>query len=261
MIAIVCKFFHLPSGATVWNLVVLPLKCSPVGWQTNSGAHHHADGDGAFKLAGRASAVTAIEDGIRIRGRMFTSEELSKIKMVVETSPGDHRFALSKNVCKELGWVQANGRLKDRSCRDVLQRLDEIGFIRLPRPRRAAVKRRRLEITPQSAPRRILAFGARQIEAACFRIVSGTGNAQQERLWNEYVERYHYLGYGVALGPHIKYFVTVAGEPIACLCFAGAAWRVEARDHWIGWNDEQRERNLRYVVNNTRFVVFPKIAS
>ena len=80
---------------------------------------------------------------------------------------------------------------------------------------------------------------------------------EQERLWNEYVERYHYLGYGVPLGPHIKYFVTIVGEPIACLCFAGAAWRVEARDRWIGWNGEERERNLRYVVNNTRFVVFP----
>src|SRR5437867_12587825 len=52
-------------------------------------------------------------------------------------------------------------------------------------------------------------------------------------------------------------FVTVAGEPMACLSFAGAAWRVEARDRWIGWNGEQRERNLRYIVNNTRFVIFP----
>jgi hypothetical protein len=69
----------------------------------------------------------------------------------------------------------------------------------------------------------------------------------------------YYLGYGVPVGPHIKYFITLAGEPIACLCFAGAAWRVEARDRWIGWNFRQRERNLRYIVNNTRFVIFPWI--
>jgi len=76
-----------------------------------------------------ASTVMPKHNGIRIRGRIFTPEELSKIKMLVETSPEEHRFALSKRVCKELGWVQANGRLKDRSCRDVLQRLHETGFI------------------------------------------------------------------------------------------------------------------------------------
>lgn len=203
------------------------------------------------------STVAAIRNGIRIRGRRFTPEELGKIRTVVETSPGDHRFALSKRVCEELGWVQHNGRLKDRSCRDVLARLDEMGLIRLPDPRRPAVQRRCVEITARSAPRPLPAFGPLDIQAGSFRIVSGRSNAEEERLWNEYVERYHYLRYGVPLGPHIKYFVTIAGEPIACLSFAGAAWRVEARDRWIGWNSEQRERNLGYVVNNTRFVVFP----
>ena len=53
--------------------------------------------------------------------------------------------------------------------------------------------------------------------------------------------------------------MTLSEEPIACLCFAGAAWRVEARDRWIGWDCLERERNLRYVVNNTRFVIFPWI--
>lgn len=206
-----------------------------------------------------AATVVRIRSGIRIRGRTFAPEELSRIKMLVETSPGEHRFALSKRVCKELGWVQPNGRLKDRSCRDVLARLDEIGLIGLPPPRRPSVRRRAVEITERSAPRPLAAFGPRDIEAASFRIVSGTRNLEQERLWNEYVERYHYLGYGVPLGPHIKYFVTLAGEPIACLCFAGAAWRVEARDRWIGWDCHERERNLRYVVNNTRFVIFPWI--
>ncbi len=203
----------------------------------------------------KREGVTAV----RIRGRIFTPEELSKIKILVESSPEEHRFGLSKRVCKELGWIQPNGRLKDRSCRDVLARLHEIGFINLPYPRRPSVRRCPVEITERSAPRPVTAFGPRDIESASFRIVSGTGNLDQERLWNEYVERYHYLGYGVPVGPHIKYFVTFDGQPIACLCFAGAAWRVEVRDRWIGWSCQERERNLCYIVNNTRFVIFPWI--
>src|SRR5437899_11820379 len=100
-----------------------------------------------------APTVAAIRNSIRIRGRIFTPEELSKIKMLVETSPEEHRFALSQRVCKELRWVQANGRLKDRSCRDVLQRLHETGFICLLLPRRESVRTRFLAISDRSAPR------------------------------------------------------------------------------------------------------------
>jgi hypothetical protein len=210
-----------------------------------------------MELSMEHSTLQNLETKMRIRGRIFTAEELSKIKVLVESSPAEHRVELSKLVCKELGWIQPNGRLKDRSCRDVLARLHEIGFIRLPNPRRPAVKRRPVEITERSAPKPLAILNPQDIATASFQVVSGTGNLDQERLWNEYVERYHYLGYGVPVGPHIKYFVIHAGQPIACLSFAGAAWRVEARDRWIGWNSRERERNLCYILNNTRFVIFP----
>ena len=194
-----------------------------------------------------------------IRGRRFTAQELGTIQAIVEASPQAHRFALSKMVCRALGWHQPNGRLKDRSCRDVLARLDAIGLLRLPPPRRPPVRRRPVPITERSAPRSVAAFHPRDIGVACFSVVTGSGDLERERLWNEYVERYHELGYGVSLGAHVKYFVTLGEEPIACLAFGGAAWRVEARDRWIGWSRERRERNLHYVVNNTRFLIFPWI--
>lgn len=206
----------------------------------------------------RSGAEPAI-GGTTIRGRTFTSQELSTIKALVEASPTDHRFALSKRVCRALSWFQRNGRLKDRSCREVLAKLHDMGYLRLPAPRRPAVRRRPVPITERSAPRSTPAFGPREIDRASFSIVTGSGDPKRERLWNEYVERYHYLGYGVPLGPHVKYFVVLGGEPIACVCFAGAAWRVEVRDRWIGWSNERRQQNLGYVVDNTRFLVFPWI--
>ena len=198
--------------------------------------------------------------GITIRGRSFAFEELARIRAVIEGSPEAHRFAISKRVCEALDWRQPNGRLKDRACRDVLARLHEIGLLRLPPPRRPPVRRRPVPITDRSSVRSSVPVHPRDIERASFSIVTGCGDANQERLWNEYVERYHYLGYGVPLGTHIKYFIQVREERIACLAFGGAAWRVEARDQWIGWSEEQRRRNLRYVVNNTRFLIFPWIA-
>jgi hypothetical protein len=32
---------------------------------------------------------------------------------------------------------------------------------------------------------------------------------------------------------------------------------MKARDEWIGWNDEQRRRNLQAIVNNSRFLILP----
>jgi hypothetical protein len=39
--------------------------------------------------------------------------------------------------------------------------------------------------------------------------------------------------------------------------FSSPAWRMSARDRWIGWDDEQRRRNLQRVINNSRFLVLP----
>jgi hypothetical protein len=182
-----------------------------------------------------------------------------RIRAVVEGSPDSHRFALSKKVCEALDWRQANGRLKDRSCRDVLRKLHETGFVLLPPRRRPPVRRQPIRITTNTDPRPGPTFGPRDIGTADFSIVTGSGRSADEKLWNEYVERYHYLGYGVPVGPHIKYFVHFRHDPVACIAFAGAAWKIAPRDSWIGWRPEQRQRNLRWIVNNTRFLILPWI--
>jgi len=85
---------------------------------------------------GTVDPVDPVPRRIAIRGRSFALEEILRIRSIIEASPGDHRFALSKKASESLGWVQPNGRLKDRSCRDALRRLYEQGVIRLPPPRR-----------------------------------------------------------------------------------------------------------------------------
>jgi hypothetical protein len=43
------------------------------------------------------------------------------------------------------------------------------------------------------------------------------------------------------------------------LSFSGAAWRVEARDRWIGWSDAARKKHLGKVVCNSRFLILPEV--
>lgn len=79
------------------------------------------------------------------------------------------------------------------------------------------------------------------------------------RLWNEYVQRYHPLGYKRPFGAHQRYFVCGhdGQERLGCLLFAASAWALAARDAWIGWTAADRSKRLNGVVNNTRFLVLP----
>ena len=203
--------------------------------------------------------IRELRGGIKLRGRVFSQDEISRIRAIVEESPGEHRFALSKRICEELGWRQDNGRLKDRSCRDVLLKLSAAGLLCLPDRRRPPRRRRPIPITSKTDPRLAPSLGPRDVDVHSFSIITASGRRSDELLWNEYVERYHYLGFGVPVGPHIKYLVHFGGEPVACIAFSGAAWKIAPRDSWVGWCPAVRERNLRLVVNNSRFLILPWI--
>ena len=58
-------------------------------------------------------------------------------------------------------------------------------------------------------------------------------------------------------GAQLRYFIRAENEIIALLGFGASAWKVKPRDEYIGWNVEQRHRNLHFVVNNARFLVLP----
>ena len=64
-------------------------------------------------------------------------------------------------------------------------------------------------------------------------------------LWNEYIDRYHYLGYKPLPGAQLRYFAYTGDCLLGLLGFGAAAWKTGPRDAWIGWSRAQRHRNLR----------------
>ena len=82
------------------------------------------------------------------------------------------------------------------------------------------------------------------------------GQADSRR-WREWVERYHYLGCRVPFGAHLRYWVRHRERELACLLWTSPAWKMQARDAWIGWSDPQRQRNLQWIVNQSRFLMLP----
>ncbi len=84
---------------------------------------------------------------------------------------------------------------------------------------------------------------------------------QDSRLWNEYIERYHYLGYKPLPGAQLRYFVRAADVLVALLGFGAAAWQTAPRDRFIGWCAPTRQRNLHLIVNQARFLILPWVQS
>jgi len=79
----------------------------------------------------------------------------------------------------------------------------------------------------------------------------------KEKIYNGLIEQYHYLGYTRAVGEHLKYVIEAGGRPVALLGWSSAPRHLGCRDRYIGWSQEARRRNIRYVAYNTRFLVLP----
>ena len=56
-----------------------------------------------------------------------------------------------------------------------------------------------------------------------------------------------------------RYSVSADAKLLAQLSFGASAWKLAARDTFIGWQDHQRRKNLHLVVNNARFLILPWI--
>ena len=72
----------------------------------------------------------------KYRGRMISPADIESIRRLIATNPESSRWALSRKLCEEWDWKQANGALRDMLCRGLLLMLERGGEIELPPVRR-----------------------------------------------------------------------------------------------------------------------------
>jgi hypothetical protein len=193
----------------------------------------------------------------RYSGRDFSEGELDDIRQLISTHPTCTRADLSRLVCQTMHWYKADGGLKEMSCRVAMLRMQDDGLIQMPAPTRKRPESR-IELTPDTAPEVIMTQAAGKLAPLQLCLVT---NRAHSRLWNEYIHRYHYLGYKTLPGAQLRYFVTSGEKILALLGFGASAWQTAPRDQYIGWTHEQRKRNLHLIVNNARFLILPWVVS
>jgi hypothetical protein len=203
------------------------------------------------------------ENTWRFVGHAVRVDELELIRSIVDEFGGLSRVELASTVCELLGWTRATGRLKARECRDLLERLEAAGEIRLPAKRvgRPQGARTRVPVTPRGDVRAPVTGTVHDLGSIAVERVT---TADQRLLFRELVGRHHYLGSAVPYGAHLRYLISATRPQrhvVACVQFSSAAWRMAARDAWIGWDDATRLRRLPEVVNNSRFLILPWISA
>lgn len=200
---------------------------------------------------------------MRICGREFSATTIAQIQQVVEAGSSLSRRAVSLRVCELLGWRALNGKPKEVSCRKALRELDRRQLIVLPAAEEACFQR---SISEPRQPSQDPCSQAPELRCALkelgdIRIVGVSSRYNRNsRIWNELMQRWHYLGKGPLCGAQIRYLIESSRHGwVGALAFSAAQWRLKERDKYIGWSDAARRAHLHQVVGNSRFLILPGV--
>jgi Domain of unknown function (DUF4338) len=188
-------------------------------------------------------------------GRTFSPSELDLMRQLAREFSGLGVTEIARTVCELLEWTRPGGGLKNHECRQLLERLQAEGFLQLPEVRKLGGRGpRRVDVSGACSEPAPVACAVSDCEPLDLALVEGPA---ESRRWREQMERYHYLGCRVPFGASLRYWVRTQDRELACLLWTSPAWKMQARDEWIGWSDEQRCGNLQRIVNNGRFLILP----
>ena len=198
-----------------------------------------------------------MEETVSFCGHVLTAGELSLVRQTIADFPRLSQAELAYTICELLEWRRPNGKLKQPECVEWLQKwqqqtLPSLPELRVTKPQGA---HRLLADDPQCDPQPPLRGRLADYQPLRLQLIADLAG---RRLFQQYVQRYHPLGYRVPYGAQLRYLVRASSQDVlACLLFTSAAWKMAPRDAWIGWNDQTRLANLSRVVNNARFLILP----
>ena len=192
-----------------------------------------------------------------VRQHLTSPEGIAWVHQRVSEDPLMTRQRLAREVCEHFGWRDVLGRPKEMACRKYLLQLQRRGLIQLPPARYQAQPRRRRTC---AVLQDVAHCSGTLADLGSIELQAVTGGTAQSRRWNALMEAYHPQGSGPLCGAQLRYLIVSAmvGE-IGGLAVSAPAWRLAARDQWLGWSDATRAENLSGILCNSRFLILPTI--
>jgi hypothetical protein len=194
---------------------------------------------------------------MEVGGQVFSEAIRRRIAGVVAAQPSLSRRQLARQVCGWLDWRSPDGRLQEMAARKALLTLHRRGHVPLPpaRDRRPGLARDRPPPLVQTVTGALAALG--QVELVW---VEKAGSAAAQ-MWTGLMAHHHPLGAGPLCGAQVRYLIVSERHGLlGAMAFSSAAWRLAARDRFIGWDEATRRANLGSVVNQSRFLIAPSVS-
>ena len=194
------------------------------------------------------------------QGTRFTRRKLAAMQETVQTFPRLSRHELAQTLCVHHRWQMPKGRNRLAFALRLLQDLERLGILSLPaRQSPGRGPQKALQPGPRTAPQPALEAPLASLVPLQLQVVREREQIQE---WNEWVQRYHPLGYRQPIGPSLRYFLRDRQErKLGCLLFSYATRNVACRDAWIGWRGQTHRKHLHLLLGHPRFGLFPEIAA
>ena len=80
-------------------------------------------------------------------------------------------------------------------------------------------------------------------------------DAQKRRRWDALVSEFHSLAFRALFGQSLRHVAVHGSVWVALVGWTAGAFKVGARDRWVGWAPARQFRRLGLVANNSRFVM------
>ena len=178
---------------------------------------------------------------IELRGRRFTQSQLHDLRQTVKSCTHLSRTELAHTLCEHLSRKSVNGKRKVDACLKALNTLAEQGVIELPAKRAYKKRSNQIQWTRATETQAMVQGDLNQLGLLRLQRVT---YFSQRRLWNEWIDRYPYLGYQQPFGSHIRYFIVseTTGLTFGCRLFTSAVWAIAGCDRWIGGDDAEKHR-------------------
>jgi hypothetical protein len=186
-------------------------------------------------------------------GRTFGAQEVELMRVIAQDYKGLGVTEIARRVCELLDWKRPNVGLKNHECRQLLERLEAEGRLRI------------------SAVRKMGGRGPRQVDLSQLRREQNQWSARPKNAndwsWRWRKAQRRAEGGGSTWSGITTWDAVCRSErtcvigsrqrELACLLWTSPAWKMKPRDIWIGWSEEQPTRTLQSIVNNGRLLILP----
>jgi hypothetical protein len=199
---------------------------------------------------------------LRYRGRNITETDARFIQEMIDARPQMHRRGLARVLCEAWDWLrQENGAPRDMVAKGLMLALHRAGHINLPPPRRPSTNHLRRPHAQRRAPHPVAVDRSPIVtslkDLGPTEFVQAQRRTSLEALFDSMIASEHPLGFVRPVGEHLKFVVFAGLRPVALFAWSSAPRHLGPRDRYIGWSQEHRRHNLKYVAYNTRYLILP----